>query len=118
MTKLNASNQRTVRVSGQAETKQAAFASALSKIQKELVADTAMVTLQIQPLQVTPVSLQVAHRTERFLWLFFPRQRTQFSVTIDVTVQVNAIDLNTVVFATTPVKRNPLLDWTGLRGGK
>lgn len=116
MAQLNEIRHQTVRVTGQGETKQKAFADALSHIQTQVVKDEAFVTLQITPVAITPVRLNVAARQERFLFLFFPRTRTTFDVVIDVQVAINAIELKTVPFtATTVVPSRPLAD---LKGGK
>ena len=114
---INLVRQETVRVVGKGETKQKAFADALSAIQKRVVQNEAYVTLQITPLKVTPVSLNEESYKERFLFLFFPRVRTSFTVTIDVDVAVNAIELATVPF--TPVKQPSAdLGINALKGGK
>ncbi|MFC6182083.1 DUF4312 family protein [Lactiplantibacillus daowaiensis] len=117
-TAINTVTEQTVQVSGQGETKQKAFASALSQIQKQIVADTAQVTLQIQPLTVTPIDLTATTYTERFLFLFFPRKRTTFNVTLAVTVQLNTIALPSLDFTTVQTQPIKLPHWDILKGGK
>ncbi len=97
-TAINTTHERTVRVTGKGDTKQKAFAQALSQIQKQVVENVDAVTLQITPRQVTPVSLQSETYRERFLLFFFPRTRTTYHATIDVLVTINAIDLTQVPF--------------------
>lgn len=115
---LNLVRQQTVRVTGKGETQQKAFANALSQIQKRVVQNEAYVTLQITPLKVKPVSLNVETYKERFLFLFFPRVRTTYVVTIDVDVAVNAIELATVPFKPVARPGAELKTFNALKGGK
>ena len=115
---INAVQQRTVRVTGRGETKQKAFANALSGIQKQIVADETTVTLQITPLKVIPVALKVEAYKERFLFIFFPRVRTTVTVTIDVEVAVNTVELANVPFTVTNQSRVDAATLSALKGGK
>lgn len=118
MDSINQVNHQTVRVTGKGETKQKAFASALSQIQKQVVQNEESVTLQITPVKVTPVRLEESAYKERFLFLFFPRIRRHFNVTIDVEVAVNAIDLATVPFTEVASTDGEFESFSLLKGGK
>ncbi|RRK09601.1 DUF4312 family protein [Lactiplantibacillus garii] len=117
-TSINATHQVTVRVAGKGETKQKAFANALSQIQKQVVDNTDQVTLQIVPVKVIPVRLRATAYRERFLFLFFPRTRTAYHVTLDIVVSINSVDLATVPFQTTAPANADFETVSGLKGGK
>lgn len=98
MVAINEMHDVTVKVQGQGETKQQAFAAALADIQKQLVGNEKQTMLQIVPVAVAPIQLDETTYKERFLFFFFPRTRTTYSVTLEVTVQVNSIDLSALTF--------------------
>ncbi|EIW12556.1 hypothetical protein KCA1_2955 [Lactiplantibacillus pentosus KCA1] len=71
MATINQTKSQTVRVTGKGETKQKAFASALSQIQKKVIQDESTVTLQITPIKVLPIQLDEATYKEHFLFSSF-----------------------------------------------
>ncbi|KRO17997.1 DUF4312 family protein [Lacticaseibacillus saniviri] len=98
MAAINQMQDVTVRVQGQGDTKQQAFAAALADIQKQLVGNESQTMLQIVPITVTPIQLDESMYKERFLFFFFPRVRTIYHVILEVTVQINSIALETLAF--------------------
>jgi len=118
MESINQTSQRVVRVTGKGDTKQKAFASALSQIQKKVIQNETAVTLQITPNRVLPVELQDNSYKEHFLFFFFPRIRHEFTVTIDVEVTINAIDLATVPFTKNDRQNADFQATNILKGGK
>ncbi|AFJ48575.1 DUF4312 family protein [Shimwellia blattae] len=90
----------TVSVSGKGDSKEKAFADALNKVQGSVMKSSPHILLRIEPQDVKVVSAQVTARKEAFLFFFLRRERRTFSVTLDVTVSVTAINLDKVEFAT------------------
>ncbi|MBE1276456.1 DUF4312 family protein [Enterovibrio baiacu] len=85
-------------VSGKGETKQQAFAAALSQIQPTLLKNNQNVLLRIEPLDVKVLEAEENARTEKFLFFFLPRERRQYRVKLEVTVSLTHIDVEQVDF--------------------
>lgn len=88
----------TVTVSGNGNTKQSAFSSALSNIQKSILKDNEQVILRIEPVDVKLVNAEKKERIEKFMFFFLPKNKTTYSVTIDVTVNVTVINIDQLDF--------------------
>ena len=86
----------TVRVTGKGEAKARAFADALNHVQAAVMKASPHILLRIEPQDVQVVQA----RKEAFLFLFLRRERRTFSVELDVTVNVTAINLDKVDFVT------------------
>jgi len=89
---------KTVRVYGEGETRQRAFANALSNIRKEIVQDEGQVTLQIIPKNVHVLSAERVSYKEKFLFFFFKRTRVNYKIALNIDVELNAIDLRAIDF--------------------
>lgn len=85
-------------VSGKGDTKQNAFASALNDIQAQILKESKDVLLRIEPVSVQILTAEEQTYTERFLFFFFPRERTQYEVRLEVTVAIQQIALDQVSF--------------------
>lgn len=88
----------TVSVSGKGDTKANAFADALSHVQGAVMKSSPHILLRIEPQDVKVVRAQLAARKEAFLFVFLRRERRTFSVALEVTVNVTAINLDKVDF--------------------
>jgi uncharacterized protein (TIGR03578 family) len=88
----------TVRVKGKGEPKRA-FADALNHVQAAVMKASPHILLRIEPQDVQVVHAREAVRKEAFLFFFAPERRT-YSVELDVTVNVTAINLDKVDFVT------------------
>lgn len=95
---MKQTQQITVRVTGQGDSKQKAFSSALSQIQREVLKNTNNIILRIEPLDLAVISHKHEITTEKFLFFFFARQKAFYQVTLDVTVMLSFVDLNQVGF--------------------
>ena len=87
-----------VRVTGQGDSKQRALAIALNQVQKQMLKNTNNVMLRIEPLDVSVVSATEKITTERFLFIFLPRKKTFYDITLDISVNVTFLDLNDIKF--------------------
>ncbi|NAX42432.1 MULTISPECIES: DUF4312 family protein [unclassified Vibrio] len=87
-----------VTVSGKGETKQQAFAAALSQVQPTLLKNNAKVLLRIEPLDVNVLQAEEKVKREKFLFFFLARDRRQYSVKLEVTVSLTYIDVEQVDF--------------------
>lgn len=91
---------KTVRVKGKGDAKACAFADALNHVQAAVMKDTPHILLRIEPQDVQVVHAYEAVRKEAFLFFFLRRERRTYSVELDVTVNVTAINLDNVDFVT------------------
>lgn len=98
MENVASKQQQIIRVEGVAEEKNKAFANALSQVQNHIIKDSKDVTLRIEPISVDVVKAQQETYTERFLFVFFPRVRRDFRVTLDVTVDITMIEMDLIQF--------------------
>lgn len=87
-----------VTVSGKGTTRQQAFASALSQVQPTLLKDNQQVLLRIEPVNVQVLKAEESVRVEKFLFFFLPRQRREYRVQLEITVQVTSLDVARVTF--------------------
>ncbi|WP_421237345.1 DUF4312 family protein [Aeromonas jandaei] len=87
-----------VTVSGKGTSRQQAFASALSQVQPTLLKDNQQVLLRIEPVDVQVLKAEESVRVEKFLFFFLPRQRREYRVQLEITVQVTSLDVARVTF--------------------
>ena len=90
--------QMTVRVQGSAHSAQRAFANALTGVQQEILKQNSNIILRIEPVDVEIISTTKKTITEKFLFFFFPRQKSTFNVELDVIVDVTFVDLSQIEF--------------------
>ncbi|MEI2266016.1 DUF4312 family protein [Erwinia sp. CGal63] len=90
----------TVNVSGKGDSKEKAFADALSRVQNTLLKTTGKVLLRIEPQEVRVVLARESVRKERFLFFFLARERRSYSIELEITVSVSAIDVDKIDFLT------------------
>ncbi len=90
----------TVNVSGKGDSKERAFADALSRVQNTVLKATNKVLLRIEPQDVRVVQAREIVRKEKFLFFFLARERRSYSVELDITVNVTVIDTDKVNFVT------------------
>ncbi|XKM14347.1 DUF4312 family protein [Orbaceae bacterium ac157xtp] len=95
---MKKNQQITVQVTGKGDSKQKAFAIALQQVQKQVLKNANTILLRIEPLNVEVVNATEQFTTERFLFLFLPRKRAFYEVTLDVTVELSFVDLDSVKF--------------------
>jgi conserved hypothetical protein EF_0831/AHA_3912 len=95
---MQKTQQMIVRVKGQGDSKQRAFATALNQVQKEVLKNTGNIMLRIKPLNIEVVSASEKITTERFLFIFLPRKRTFYEITLDISVDISFVDLKDIEF--------------------
>lgn len=86
----------TVRVKGKSDAKARAFADALNHVQSAVMRESPYILLRIEPQDVRIVQAHESVRKEAFF--FLRRERRTYSVELDVTVNVTAINLDRVDF--------------------
>ncbi|KRM97739.1 hypothetical protein FC24_GL001389 [Loigolactobacillus rennini DSM 20253] len=89
---------KTIRITGQGDSKQKAVGNALAQIHKKISADSNQLAVRIIPEDIRIVSAIVETFKEHFLFFFFPRIRKKYQVTLDVTVNVMSLDLAALDF--------------------
>lgn len=95
---IEANQTQTVRVSGKGENKIRAISDAMSKIQKQILKNSKEVTLRIEPISVEVCSAKEISYTEKFLFFFFPRQRTSYEIELEIQVELLTIDAEVIPF--------------------
>lgn len=86
-----------VTVEGKGDSKQHAFASALGQIQKKMMQESEVI-LRIEPIEVNVIEAKQKTYKERFLFFFFPRNKTTYHVELEVTVNVTTLQVDEVAF--------------------
>lgn len=89
-----------VTVSGRGDSREKAFADALSRVQSSVLKSSGKVLLRIEPLDVQVIHARESVRQEKFLFFFLARERRSYSVELEITVSVSAIDTDKVNFVT------------------
>ncbi len=85
-------------VSGKGETKAAAFSDGLSQVQKKVLKETSDVILRIEPKSVAVLAAEEQRYTERFLFFFFPRERVDYEVKLEIEVELLMINMGDIPF--------------------
>ncbi|WAT00311.1 DUF4312 family protein [Rouxiella chamberiensis] len=88
----------TVRVEGKGESKAAAFSSALSQVQKNVLKSTQNILLRIEPQDVKVITAEETITREKFLFFFLPRERRSYYVVLDIAVTMTVINTEQVLF--------------------
>ncbi|MEG0260248.1 MAG: DUF4312 family protein [Lysinibacillus sp.] len=89
----------TVRIEGKGDSKDRAFNIALGNIQKKIMKEyKGSMIIRIEPINVNVIEAKETSYVERFLFFFFPRQRSKFSVVLDVDVNLFLLDVDKVDF--------------------
>ncbi|CAI1593002.1 Uncharacterised protein [Serratia quinivorans] len=89
-----------VKVEGKGDSKAKAFASALANVQGAVLKSTSNILLRIEPQDVSVLKAEEKITKEKFLFFFLPRERKNYSVTLEITVNVTIINTEKVVFVT------------------
>ncbi|GKX61906.1 DUF4312 family protein [Pragia fontium] len=87
-----------VRVSGRGDTKQKAIADALNSVQRTVLKESSNIILRIEPLDVEVINATVKVTKEKFLFVFFPRDREFYSVVLDVALDVTLLNVQEIRF--------------------
>ncbi|MDW5500316.1 DUF4312 family protein [Pseudomonas lundensis] len=87
-----------VKVEGKGDSKAKAFASALANVQGSILKSTSNILLRIEPQDVSVLKAEEKITKEKFLFFFLPRERKNYSVTLEITVNVTIINTEKVVF--------------------
>lgn len=88
-----------VTVQGCGKTKNDAMSHALSQIQKTILKDSKKIILRIEPVDIDIIESTYKEVKEKFLFVFFPRVKTTYFLTLDVTVDITLFDLDEVEFS-------------------
>ncbi len=87
-----------VQVTGQGDSKQRAFASALAQVQGTILKNTQDVILRIEPIDISVVSAFNTVSMEKFLFFFLPRKREIYTVVLNISVDITLIKVDSVEF--------------------
>lgn len=92
-----------IQVSGTGQTKQEAVADGLSKISK-IVRKKNEITVQITPVSIEIDEAECKEYTEHFLFVFLPRKRTIYNVSMSINVEIKYMDLSEIDFTEKQIK--------------
>lgn len=90
--------QTKIEIEGIGNSKDLAINRALGNIQKKVMADYNGMILRIEPVDVRIIEAQETTYTERFLFFFFPRKRTEYKVVLEITVNVFLLEVDQIQF--------------------
>ncbi|GGE79875.1 hypothetical protein GCM10007140_31760 [Priestia taiwanensis] len=89
---------QTVRIEGTGKTKEQAIGNALGRIQKKVMSMQKGMVIRIEPLDIDVVEAKEMEYTERFLFFFLPRKRSNFHVVLDVEVSLVLLKVDDIHF--------------------
>ncbi|APX71820.1 DUF4312 family protein [Companilactobacillus allii] len=92
-----------IQVSGMGQDKQEAVADGLSKISK-IVRKKNEITVQITPLSIEIDKAECKEYTERFLFIFLPRKRSIYNVSMSIKIEIKYMDLSEIDFTEKQIK--------------
>jgi len=96
-----------VRIEGKGDSKEKALNIALGNIQKKVMKEyKGNMIIRIEPVDVDVVEAKEFSYIERFLFLFFPRQRSKYSVVLDVDINLFLLDVEEINFKKVEQKNN------------
>ena len=88
-----------VRVEGKGDSKEKALNVALGNIQKKVMNEyDGNMIIRIEPLNIDVVEAIETSYIERFLFIFLPRERSKYVVTLDVEVNLSLLAVEEVHF--------------------
>lgn len=93
---------------GQGKSKEAAFHHVFSQLKTHVVRELPDLVLRMEPRGVKVLSATQTTYTERFLGLFFPRVRTRYEITVEVTMELKTISLADIEFTEQREELSPL----------
>lgn len=88
----------TVRIEGKGPSKELAIANAFNKIQKEVMQKYGKIMLRLEPIDAHIIRAEAVTYTEKFLFVFFPRKRKNYAVTLDVEIEISYMDSEEIEF--------------------
>ena len=89
----------TVRIEGKGDSKEKALSIALGNIQKKIMKDyKGNMIIRIEPVNVNVIEAKETSYIERFFFFFFPRQRSKYSVVLDVEINLFLLDVEGIKF--------------------
>ncbi|MFJ7734795.1 DUF4312 family protein [Lysinibacillus sp. NPDC097287] len=89
----------TVRIEGKGDSKEKALNIALGNIQRKIMKDyKENMIIRIEPINVEVIEAKETSHIERFLFFFFPRQRSKYSVVLDVDINLFLLDVEKINF--------------------
>lgn len=90
----------TAQLTGRDKTKVGAFANALSKLQGAITQEVTGIPLRIEPLAVQIEEAQEVVTTEKFLFLFLPKEVRYFTLKLQVRAKLILVDIDQHPFET------------------
>ncbi|MDN6244053.1 MAG: DUF4312 family protein [Tetragenococcus koreensis] len=87
-----------VTVTGRGKNRKEVFADALSSVQKQITKYADNVPVRIEPVTITILSAEEKSYMERFLFFFFPRKKTEYTLKLKIGIEISSIDVNKVDF--------------------
>lgn len=98
MENVTAKKRQVIQVEGVGKEKHLAFANGLNQIHNRVLKEKADVIVRIEPVAIHIVKAEQETFTERFLFFFLPRTRTEYRVLLDVEVEITLIEMEKIPF--------------------
>lgn len=93
--------QHKVKVSGKGKSKELAINTALGKIQRKVMDEYKAMIIRIEPVSIHVIEAIEHTYTERFLFFFFPRKRSEYNVKMEVDVKITLLKVEEIHFKKT-----------------
>lgn len=84
--------ERSVVVTGKGKTKEEAIANAFTSFRKQLQGEIGTI-VKLEPLEVYILNEDVETEVEKFLWIFMPREKSTYTLEMEIEFQIKYIDL-------------------------
>lgn len=84
---------KTLTVEGSGKTKEEALGRVFALFRKKVQSETDGVIVKLEPLETYLLNIREEKRTERFLELFMPREKTTYFIEMEIEYEIGYIKL-------------------------
>lgn len=84
---------KTLIVEGSGKTKEEALGRVFALFRKKVQAETDGVIVKLEPLETYLLNIKEEKKTERFLELFMPREKTTYTIEMEIEYEIGYIKL-------------------------
>jgi len=80
-------------ISGKGKTEEEAYSDVFARVKTEVYREVPGVVLQMEPEEVILLSRKEEKKEEKFLFLFFPREKSEYEIKVKLVVSVKYIEV-------------------------
>jgi len=97
----------TLTLTGTSETKEGAFNKIFGQIKTSIASHIPELVVRIEPQEVEIISAKETRYTEKFLGFLFPRERTTYEITAQISVRLGVIEVSKISFQQEELRASP-----------